>query len=522
MAGFENNVLVAKNMNFDQAGPKPHLGVINAAGKLPIGTGNLYPTPELLGGNLVSPNGSITFGYSSPNITAQVNTSVVTDFHVARYIVASSTAGTGANFTSITAAIAAAVGSGVNSTIAIQPGTYTENFTLPPGINLTAFECDSYTPNVTIIGTISLSGAGTSSISGIRLTTNSANIISLTGANATVLFLLNCVLNCTNNTGISSTGSNAGAGIRVFNSTGFLTTTGIAYHTVTNGSLVFQNCILNNSGASTTASTCSGGELSYRFCTLGHVLTTSGTTASLLVLNSQIDCSGINTTAINANATFSMPNQIVNSRVSSGSAIPISIGAGATCLVSNSSLDSSNAVAVTGSGTLVYTGLVQTATAGTLSATTITPKFVQGAINSTAPPVGMIGQVLSSANTSGTVLASATVTNIASLALTPGIWDVAGTINFIPTGANTSTYGAVAISAANNNLTPADSFGAGIGMLQGQISGALVTATTGTNLLCGPGRIAINANTTYFLNCSLTASVINTSAFGVIRAVRLA
>lgn len=69
MAGFENGVVVAKNVNFDEAGAKPHLGVINAAGKLAIGTGNSSPTPEILGGSITSPLGTITVGYSSPNIT---------------------------------------------------------------------------------------------------------------------------------------------------------------------------------------------------------------------------------------------------------------------------------------------------------------------------------------------------------------------------------------------------------------------------------------------------------------------
>lgn len=72
MAGFENDVVVAKNLNFDQDAPKPHLGVINAAGKLPIGTGDTFPTPEILGGSITSPGGTITVGYSSPNITLDV------------------------------------------------------------------------------------------------------------------------------------------------------------------------------------------------------------------------------------------------------------------------------------------------------------------------------------------------------------------------------------------------------------------------------------------------------------------
>lgn len=72
MAGFQNSVMVAKNMNFDELGVKPLLGIINAAGKIPIGTGNLSPVPEILAGTLVSPSGTVTIGYSSPNITLDV------------------------------------------------------------------------------------------------------------------------------------------------------------------------------------------------------------------------------------------------------------------------------------------------------------------------------------------------------------------------------------------------------------------------------------------------------------------
>ena len=72
MAGWENDVAVCKNLNFDETAAKPHLGVINAAGKIPIGTGNTFPTPEILGGSLTSPDSSLVIGYVSPNITLQV------------------------------------------------------------------------------------------------------------------------------------------------------------------------------------------------------------------------------------------------------------------------------------------------------------------------------------------------------------------------------------------------------------------------------------------------------------------
>ena len=80
MGGFENDVVVAKNVNFDGSSPKPHLGIINAAGKLLIGTGSTFPIPEILGGSIISPDSSIIIGYSSPNITLSAGGSVPTTF----------------------------------------------------------------------------------------------------------------------------------------------------------------------------------------------------------------------------------------------------------------------------------------------------------------------------------------------------------------------------------------------------------------------------------------------------------
>lgn len=69
MAGFENNVLVAKNVNFDDAGPKPHLGIMTTDGQLLIGSTTL---PSIKAGTLTSPGGTVSIGYSAPNITLDV------------------------------------------------------------------------------------------------------------------------------------------------------------------------------------------------------------------------------------------------------------------------------------------------------------------------------------------------------------------------------------------------------------------------------------------------------------------
>jgi hypothetical protein len=69
MSGFENDVMLAKNVNFNNTGPKPHLGIITAGGQLLIGSGGI---PAILAGSLISPLGTLTIGYASPNITLDI------------------------------------------------------------------------------------------------------------------------------------------------------------------------------------------------------------------------------------------------------------------------------------------------------------------------------------------------------------------------------------------------------------------------------------------------------------------
>ena len=96
------------------------------------------------------------------------------------------------DFTTIAAALTA---SSSGTTIFLRPGTYTENPTLKAGVNLSAYGSDSSlngTGNVIINGTCTLSTAGSVTISGVQLQTNSANAIVVSGSVASVLNLNNC------------------------------------------------------------------------------------------------------------------------------------------------------------------------------------------------------------------------------------------------------------------------------------------------------------------------------------------
>lgn len=193
------------------------------------------------------------------------------DLHVAKWIV-NQTPNAGGNQPSIASAISAAV---PGETIFLFPGIYPENFTIPPGINLAAFDCDAITPNVTILGKITMTGAGTSTISGIRVKTNGDFAIAVTGSADSILEFKNCYLDFTNNIGISYTSSSSSSRLNFFNCQGGNLNSGKAYFAMTsNGVLDFNYCIL---GGSDTASTCSAGTVVMRHTECTFSTTTSGT-----------------------------------------------------------------------------------------------------------------------------------------------------------------------------------------------------------------------------------------------------
>ncbi len=351
MAGFANDVVYANNGDFSIAGSAK--GQLNngliSNGQLWIGSNALnIGGTHINVGRLTSPLGTLTIGYSSPDITLDLASG--SDLHVARFIVASSTANTGANYTTIASAITAAVATGINSTIFIQPGTYTENITLPANINLCAFVCDAFTPNVTIVGTITKTTAGSSTISGIRLQTNSAELLSVTGSSASIVILRDCYLNCTNATGIIFSSASTSARIFIDNCKGDLGTTGIGLFTHTStGAIQIQNSNFTNTGGSSTASTISAGSFDSYYTRYQSPITsssTSGTTWEHCLFSTLAQ----NATSVTLNGAS---NSCKFCRFDSGSASAISIGSSAGFL-EFCTVSSSNTNAITGAGTLNY------------------------------------------------------------------------------------------------------------------------------------------------------------------------
>jgi hypothetical protein len=200
MSGFENDVMVAKNLNFDDDASPPHLGIIDAAGKLAIGTGDTSPTPEILGGNLISPDNSITFGYSSPDITAVVNSAVIQDLHITPYIVSASGSAVGAAYITVQEGINAANAAG-GGIVYVQPGSYTENLTLYADTEVvgTPGNSDAATTGNTVVitGVHTPPATGSFTFANVRLV-SATHIFSSAVAGSAALIIENSFIDITN------------------------------------------------------------------------------------------------------------------------------------------------------------------------------------------------------------------------------------------------------------------------------------------------------------------------------------
>jgi hypothetical protein len=196
------------------------------------------------------------------------------NFGTAKWIV-SSAYSDGCTHTTIASALTSAAS---GDTIFIRPGTYTENLTLVAGVNICAYECDALTPNVTIVGKCSFSSAGTVSMSGLRLKTNSDYFLAVTGSAASIVNLSSCYCECSNASGISFTTANTSSSINLINCSGDITTTGITFFVSSaTGTLNIKKTSISNSGASTTASTASAGTVSIDQSRISFAITTSST-----------------------------------------------------------------------------------------------------------------------------------------------------------------------------------------------------------------------------------------------------
>ena len=430
----------------------------------------------------------------------------VSGFGTAKWIV-SATAGQGTHTTIASALTAASSG----DTIFIRPGTYTENLTLKAGVNIVSFQtADS--GQVVIIGKATLSSAGLAYFSGIEFQTNSDFFLVSSGSGVNTIEFDNCLLNCSNNTGVSFTNSNSSSTIAFYECVFLLQTTGIAlFSSSSAGGILIQGCVGGNPGLSTTVSSASAGSINVTHGNLPFQFGTTGT-AGILVNNSYIDCGVQNGVCVTANGTGT--TRILNNYLGSGTASAITIGTGVVASVSLSEINSTNTNAITGAGTLFYQGLtfnssslinVTTQTGGTLIGGTFQ-----------APSAGILGEQIRSFVASGSAitLSSGNAANITSISLTPGIWDISALPVIVSAASTVNTGTAAAISATSATLgnygdnQATWDYAGGIGAL------ALTLAIPAY-------RVTLTTTTTYYLVAYATFSGSTTTAYGRISATRV-
>jgi|GEM_PF-1916217 len=474
------------------------------------GTATFTGVTLIPGSGITITNGNGVSG--NPTITS---TNPGPDLHVARYIVSAGGAADGANFTTIAAAYAAAVAATGKQTVFVQNGTYTENITLTPGVDITAFGSDfsiNGTGNVIISGTLTLTTAGSVTISGIQLQTNSAALLAVTGVSASVVNLNSCFLNITNSTAIIYSSSNASSAINIYNCSGNIGTVGIGIYTNTSGgTLVFSKTSISNSGLSITASTSSGATTQFYFCAFNSAFSTSSS-AQMSIFKSVIDLSAINTTVLTTAGTGT--TTISHCYFASGTASTLSVGAGTFVNVTLCTINSSNTNAITGLGTATLINMNFTGPSHQANVSTQSGGAVNGLTQGSAPSAGMIGEQIKGTASAISLTSSITKT-ITSISLTPGIWDLVGQSRCSYSAISATGSYIVSISTTTNVL------GSGSADALMDLQNVALQAGSILSSTIAGFRVTINTTTSYFLVCVAVFSAGTANADGRISATRV-
>lgn len=315
--------------------------------------------------------------------------------------------------TTIASAITSATSGDI---ITLLSGVFTENITMKGGVSIFS------NGNSTILGTVSASYSGEASIENVTLQTNGATAISITGSNSCQLDIINCPLVASGQTLITINNINAIANISYCGNIGLFSTAKL-FAATNLARLQFDYCHIATDGTDTN-STATTGIVRFDNCYTESPFTNSGSN-SLQVYNSGFNAIVDQTMLTVGNSSNS--SYIFNSVVQSINSI---------CVVNNclnlqmagNTFITSNAVAISGSGQLTYAGLsFQGTGAQAITCTTINPEIFDGGKYRSsnvgvAPAASFIGERLSNIFSVG--LANTVNTNLTSINLTPGIWDV--------------------------------------------------------------------------------------------------
>lgn len=132
----------------------------------------------------------------------------------------------------------------------------------------------------------------------------------------------------------------------------------------------------------------------------------------------------------------------------------------------------------------------------------------------TAPPAGMIGEAISSYVSSPVSLTTATTSNITSINLTAGIWDISCLVGYTVDATTSFTKGQISINTTSSTINA--NFGDQSGSFQ-------TAASVGAQpVLAIPSfRALLSATTTYYLVANANFTVSTCGVYGRISATRV-
>lgn len=414
--------------------------------------------------------------------------------------VVNATSGLGTHTTIASAITSASSG----DDIFLTAGTYTENITLKAGVNLVAHSGDDNTPNVTILGTVTANYTGTVTIANINLQTNSAVAISQTGSNATILNLYQCNIQASNANAITYSTSNASAILFIRDSNINILTANLAWAATSTGSMTLINCDIT--GTTNALSTVNATNLSMRYCRCFSNISFTAATAKIEFTSFP------NPNAINITTATSGTYQLYFCEFEGGSNSCISIGASTTVIITQSQINSGATNAITGAGTIQYGNLFFNSTSTINTTTQSSSGTIQGSRN-TAPSAGFLGEQMVNAAT-GTAVSNGTPKTIATVTLTPGVWDITGVLQ-----ANGSALVGTGFSIGISTTTNAFTGNFGDSVLNVLNSSAVLSNAMGGAI---PGfRVVISASISYFLVGQYNFSSGTATMSGRLSAVRV-